>query len=172
MTSSLPSASGPRGRGRSKLPWGYQVISISSNIIIYHSISWAHRCVLVFVYHDVYQDVSCGIMINDTTWYIVISQFVLWGLGLWSGDMISCDIMWYHVGWRAWSSKSDFGVISSYIIIISCVGIMSLYHQKRDMRSHDITWRRKKDDTSDISCVDEGHDIWDTWSWYTWYTMI
>ena len=25
--------------------------------------------------------------------HIVISQFVLWGLGLWSGDMISCDIM-------------------------------------------------------------------------------
>ncbi len=25
--------------------------------------------------------------------YVVISQFVLWGLGLWSGDMISCDIM-------------------------------------------------------------------------------
>ena len=113
---SLPSAS---GRPRiSKLPWGNQVIfSISSNIIIYHSISWAHLCVLVFVYHDVYHYISCGIIIHDTTWYIVISQFVLWGLGLWSGDMISCDIMWYHVGWRAWSSKSDFGVISSYIII-------------------------------------------------------
>jgi len=54
--------------GRSKLPcWGYQVISISLNIIIYHPISWAHLRVLVFVYHDVYHDVSCGIMIHDTT---------------------------------------------------------------------------------------------------------
>ena len=42
------------------------LISISSNIIIYHSISWAHRCVLVFVYHDVYHDISCGIMNHDT----------------------------------------------------------------------------------------------------------
>ena len=25
---------------------------------------------------------------------------------------------------------------------------MSMYHQKRDMISHDITWREKKDDIS------------------------
>ena len=36
---------------------------ISSNIIIYHSISWAHVCVLVYVYHDV----SCDIMFHDIT---------------------------------------------------------------------------------------------------------
>ena len=140
-------------------------LHISSNIIIYHSISWAHVCVLVYVYHDV----SCDIMFYDITWYIVISQFVVWGLGLWSGGMISCDIIRYHVGWTTWSMIFEFGDISSYIINISCVGIMSMYHQERDMIS---TWyhkERKKRWYSDISCVDEGHDI--SWYW-RWYTMI
>ena len=54
----------------------------------------------------------------------MISQFVVWGLGLWSGGMTSYDIMRYHVGWAAWSSRFEFGDISLYIIIyhvsISC----------------------------------------------------
>ena len=65
----------------------------------------------------------------------MISQFVVWGLGLWSGGMISCDIIRYHVGWTTWSMIFEFGDISSYIINISCVGIMSMYHQERDMIS-------------------------------------
>ena len=42
----------------------------------------------------------------------------------------------------------ELGDISYNIISISCVGIMSIYHQKRDMISNDITWREKKDDIS------------------------
>ena len=96
----------------------------------YHSISCAHLWVLVFVYHIGYHVISCDIMNHDITVCV---------LGAWAvvGGMISCDIMWYHVGWTAWSARFEFGVISCYIIIISCVGIMSLYHQGREMR---LTW--------------------------------
>ena len=199
-----PTAPAPTAGGRSKLrflwypkptrarehaakkPPGCQAISISSNIISisyqYHSISCAHLCVLVFVYHVIYHVISCGIMNHDITWYIVISHFVFWGLGPWSGGMISCDIMWYHVGWTAWSSRFDFGVISLYIIIISCVGIMSIYHQKRDMIWHDMAPSQKKDDiliyhvsTRDMIYMILYMIYHDTW-WYNvdiwWYIMI
>ena len=113
----------------------------------------------------------------------MISQFVLWGLGLWSGDMISCDIMWYHVGSGTWRSRLELDVISYYIINISCVGIRSLYHQEREMRwhmiAHDTTSRRKKDDIPiyHVSPRDMIYcDIDNDTQWYTmiatWYVMI
>ena len=67
---------------------------------------------------------------------MIYRDITVCGLGAWAvvGGMISYDIMRYHVGWTAWSARFELGVISSYIIIISCVGIMSLYHQEREMR--------------------------------------
>ena len=71
---------------------------------------------------------------------MIYRDITVCGLGAWAvvgGDdigMISCDIIRYRVGWTTWSMIFEFGDISSYINI-SCVGIMSMYHQERDMIS-------------------------------------
>ena len=120
--SPLPSASAMRRRSKmishacrracdeARLPWGKaHADSIAS---IYHLHIIDILCSYLCFRIRVSCHISWCIMIHDMTWYIVISKFVLWGLGLWSGDMISCDIMWYHVGSGTWRSRLELGVIS------------------------------------------------------------
>ena len=138
--------------------------------------SLSYLCVLVFVYHDVYHDayheISWDIMWYHVSWYhMIYRDITVCGLGAWAvvgGD----DIIWYHaISCRVGGVEFEVR-IWRYIIIyhhISCVDIMSIYHQKRDMISTWYDTQQNKRWYIDISCVDEKHDI--SWYW-RWYTMI
>jgi hypothetical protein len=151
----------------------------------YHRISWNIISIwfdilcssLCFRSHVLWR-VSRYIMWYHCSWYQMIYRDIavcVLGLGPWSGGVISCVIMRYHVGWTAWSARLKFGVISYYIILyhvsISCPYIIKNVRWYW-MILNDTKSRRKKDDMSIYHVSSRDNDISIHMCRWQWYTMI